>query len=384
MRFSRVLMIVLIFTAGLIIGSGVMAFYSLPSAAFLPASQVTAPLPTPTLLPDAIFAELDAQDQVLINLYERVSPSVVHIISRTQAVSPFFGVQSSEGTGSGFFYDEAGHVVTNYHVIQGASEVDVILSNGESIPASLAGVDPYNDLAVLAIDVPPEVAAPLEMGDSGTLRVGQTVVAIGNPFGLERTLTTGTVSALGRRLETESGALVGQAIQTDAAINPGNSGGPLLDTRGRVIGINTAINSPTGASVGIGFAVPASVIQRVVPELIANGRYSHANIGLQVAELGTEVTPGSDTVTRGLLIVDLDANGPADRAGLRAAQISARRGRYVFSGGDIIVALDGQPMYSRDDLLIYLEDHFRPGDAVMVTVMRDGRAQDVQVTLGSR
>lgn len=384
MRFSRVLMIVCIFVAGLLIGGGVMAFYGLPAAGLFPAAQVMAPVPTPTLLPDSIFAELDAQDQVLINLYERVSPSVVHIISRTQAVSPFFGLQSREGTGSGFFYDEAGHIVTNYHVIEGASEVDVILSNGESIPARLAGIDPYNDLAVLAIDVSADLALPLEMGDSDTLRVGQTVVAIGNPFGLERTLTTGTVSALGRRLETESGALVGQAIQTDAAINPGNSGGPLLDTRGRVIGINTAINSPTGASVGIGFAVPASVIQRVVPELIADGRYSHPDIGLQVAELGTEVTPGSDTVTRGLLIVDIDANGPADRAGLRAAQISARRGRYVFSGGDIIVALDGQPMYSRDDLLIYLEDHFRPGDSVTVTVMRDGQPREVQVVLGSR
>src|SRR5690606_9522288 len=202
------------------------------------------------------------------NLYERVSPSVVHIISRTQTLSPFFGMRAREGTGSGFFYDTQGHIVTNYHVIERAFEVDVVLVTGDSVPAQIVGVDPYNDLAVLKVDAPADVTVPLEMGDSDALRVGQTVVAIGNPFGLERTLTVGIVSALGRRLETEAGALVGQAIQTDAAINPGNSGGPLLDTRGRVIGVNTAINSPTGASVGIGFAVPASVIKRVVPELI--------------------------------------------------------------------------------------------------------------------
>jgi S1-C subfamily serine protease len=225
---------------------------------------------------------------------------------------------------------------------------------------------------------------PLEYGSSSEIRVGQTVVAIGNPFGLDRTLTTGIVSALGRRLQTQQGALVGQAIQTDAAINPGNSGGPLLDMRGRVIGINTAINSPTGASVGIGFAVPVDVIKRVVPELIANGRYAHPDIGLQVAELGTEVTPGSDSVSRGLLIVDVESGGPADQAGLQAAQVSARRGRYVFSGGDIIVAINGQPMYSRDDMLIYLEDHFRPGDVITVTIVRNRQTQDVSLTLSAR
>src|SRR5690606_2148922 len=187
-----------------------------------------------------------------------------------------------------------------------------------------------------------------------------------------------------RRLQTQQGALVGQAIQTDAAINPGNSGGPLLDMRGRVIGINTAINSPTGASVGIGFAVPVDVIKRVVPELIANGRYAHPDIGLQVAELGTEVTPGSDSVSRGLLIVDVESGGPADQAGLQAAQVSARRGRYVFSGGDIIVAINGQPMYSRDDMLIYLEDHFRPGDVITVTIVRNRQTQDVSLTLSAR
>jgi S1-C subfamily serine protease len=342
-------------------------------------------LPTATLLPESVYAGIDAFDQVIINLYERVGPSVVHLISRTQTISPFWGRSSREGTGSGFFYDTQGHIVTNYHVIQGAFEVDVVLANGDSVPGQVVGVDPYNDLAVLKVDLPTAAIVPLEIGDSTTVRVGQTVVAIGNPFGLERTLTTGIVSALGRRLETESGALVGQAIQTDAAINPGNSGGPLLDVRGRVIGVNTAINSPSGGSVGIGFAVPSSVIQRVVPELIANGRYRHADLGVEVAELGTEVTPGQNSpVRRGLLIVQIPRGSAAAQAGLRAAEITVQRGRYLFSGGDIITAVNGEPMFSRDDLSIYLEEHFRPGDTVTLTIAREGQMLDVPVILGAR
>lgn len=379
-RLFRLLMMVGIFGAGLVIGGIVVA--SMPGSAGSQAAL--SPVPTATLLPENLYAEMDARDQVIINLYDRVSPSVVHIISRQQNLNFFFGAYSSEGTGSGFLIDTAGHVLTNNHVVANASEIDVILATGDTVPATLVGVDRENDLAVLKIDIAPELAVPLEYGNSSDVRVGQTVVAIGNPFGLDRTLTTGIISALGRRLQTSQGALVGQAIQTDAAINPGNSGGPLLDMRGRVIGINTAINSPTGGSVGIGFAVPVDVIKRVVPELIAHGRYPHPDIGLQVAELGTEVTPGRDSVARGLLIVDVTTNGPADAAGLRAAQVSARRGRYVFSGGDIIVAIDGQPVYSRDDLLIYLEDHFRPGDVVTVTIVREGQTQDVTLTLSAR
>lgn len=379
-RLFSFVLVVVIFGIGLVIGG--MVFANTPVASIVPLA--VSPVPTATLLPDSVYAEMDARDQVLINLYDRVSPSVVHIISRQQNINPFFGRYSSEGTGSGFFIDTEGHILTNYHVIANASEVDVILANGDSVPASLVGSDRENDLTVLRIDIAPEMIVPLEYGSSSEIRVGQTVVAIGNPFGLDRTLTTGIVSALGRRLQTQQGALVGQAIQTDAAINPGNSGGPLLDMRGRVIGINTAINSPTGASVGIGFAVPVDVIKRVVPELIANGRYAHPDIGLQVAELGTEVTPGSDSVSRGLLIVDVESGGPADQAGLQAAQVSARRGRYVFSGGDIIVAINGQPMYSRDDMLIYLEDHFRPGDVITVTIVRNRQTQDVSLTLSAR
>ena len=382
MSLRRWFAFLIVFGAGLLVGGAVVALTTtMDSVPLAPVQQE--PLATP--LPDSVFAELDAQDQVLVNLYERVSPSVVHIISRQQRVNPFFGTQSREGTGSGFFYDEQGHIVTNFHVIENADEVDVILADGESVPAQLVGVDRYNDMAVLKIDASQQLATPLEIGDSSVLRVGQTVVAIGNPFGLDRTLTTGKVSALGRRLETQAGALVGQAIQTDAAINPGNSGGPLLDTRGRVIGINTAINSPTGASVGIGFAVPASVIRRVVPELIANGRYLHADLGVEVAELGTEVTPRSDSAIRnGLLVVDVERGGPAAQANIQPAQIFTQRGRYVFSGGDIITAIEGVPVISRDDLLIYLEENFRPGDTVTLIVVRDGQTMNIEVALGVR
>lgn len=379
LTFRVVFLLLLI---GILIGSGgVTALMSLnpQNAALIPARF--SGVPTATLIPDAIFAELDALDQVMINLYDRVSPSVVHIISQTQDYSPFYGITAREGTGSGFVYDTSGHIVTNYHVIEGATELDVLLANGESLAARVVGLDSYYDLAVLKIDVDPSLITPLTFGDSDLLRVGQTVVAIGNPFGLERTLTTGTVSALGRRLETESGALIGQAIQTDAAINPGNSGGPLLDSRGRVIGINTAINSPSGGSVGIGFAVPSAVVVRVVPELIANGHYAHPSLGITVVELSTEVTSNSEDLSRGLLIYQIDPASPASQSGLRAAEVFRQRGRYYFQGGDTIIAINGQAVVSRNDMLIYLDENFRPGDTVTLTVVRDGQQFDVTVTL---
>jgi S1-C subfamily serine protease len=339
--------------------------------------------PTPTLLPETVYSDLDARDRATINLYQRVSPSVVHISSSSQMFNPFYGPTAQEGTGSGFVYDKHGHIITNNHVISGADQLDVLLSTGETYPAKVVGADKYYDVAVIQIDAPADRLLPLELGDSSQILVGQSVIAIGNPFGLDRTMTTGIISALGRRLETEQGALLGQAIQTDAAINPGNSGGPLLDARGRVIGMNTAINSPTGGSVGIGFAVPVNVVKRVVPDLISKGRYAHASLGIQVAELGTEINPGTGSaITSGLLIVDMESGGPADKAGLRAAQISTRRGRYVFSGGDIIVAVDGQPVTTRSDMLVYIDSSFRPGDQATLTVMRDNKRVDVPVTLG--
>ena len=327
--------------------------------------------------------DLDARDQVIIDLYQRTSPSVVHIISRRHVDNLFYGIDAREGTGSGIVYDDQGHIITNLHVIEGANDVDVLLPNGDSVPASFVGADSYYDLAVIKIDVPPGMLQPITLGDSESLRVGQTVVAIGNPFGLDQTLTTGTVSALGRRLETELGTLIGQAIQTDAAINPGNSGGPLLNTRGEVVGINTAINSPFGGSVGIGFAVPSNVVTRVVPELILKGIYAHPALNIDVLELGAEVTPPQG-LTQGLLITRVEPNSGAYLAGLRPTQVTLQGGRYYFSGGDIVVAVDGQAIASRSDLQLWIDENYRPGELVMIDIIRDNQLIQVQVALGSR
>lgn len=332
----------------------------------------------------AALSELDARDQVIIDLYQQANPSVVHIISRKQVRNLFYGVTSSEGTGSGFVYDDQGHIITNLHVVDGADSVDVLLAGGQTFTATVVGTDPYYDLAVLQIDAPQANLQALPLGDSDALRVGQTVIAIGNPFGLDRTLTTGTVSALGRRLETEKGALIGQAIQTDAAINPGNSGGPLLNTHGEVVGINTAINSPSGGSVGIGFAVPSSVVKQVVPSLITEGHYDHPSLGVDVLELGTEITPPNKDITQGLLVAKLQAGSGAQDAGLQPVQVTVQRGRYIFNGGDVITAIDGKTMTSRSDLELWIDSNYRPGDTVTLDIIRDGKPLKLQVTLGTR
>lgn len=368
---------------GFILGL-IAAFEVLPRTALKTAAQDTPTLiPTPTPLADSVYAELDARDQIMINLYDRINPSVVHISSSQNVPDFFYGTSPQEGTGSGFLYDDQGHIVTNNHVVSGADSLDVLLSNGLNLPATVVGTDSYYDLAVVKIDLPAGTASPLTLGDSDALKVGQTVIAIGNPFGLDRTLTTGVISALGRRIETDAGTAIGQAIQTDAAINPGNSGGPLLDAHGRVVGINTAINSPSGGSVGIGFAVPVNIIKQVVPSLIKDGHYIHPSLGVQVAEIGTEVTSNDANIQRGLLIVQMDAGGAAEKAGLQAATITGRRGRYVVSGGDIITAVGGKLVSSRNDLLLILEENYRPGDSVDITVVRDGKTITQTVTLGS-
>lgn len=322
---------------------------------------------TPNVLDNMAYP---SASDLVSDIYDEVNPSVVHIISRTETYSRFYGVSAQEGTGTGFVYDDAGHIVTNFHVIDGATEIDIILDGGEAVPAQVVGYDRYYDLAVLQIPTDILAAKPLTLVDTANLRVGQPVMAIGNPFGLERTLTTGIISALGRQLETEQGALIGEAIQTDAAINPGNSGGPLLDVDGNVIGVNTAINSPSGGSVGIGFAVPASVVARVIPELINNGRYVHPYLAVQVIELGTEVAPPENGPTRGLLAVDVLRGSRTARADIRTAEVRLSRGRYIFTGGDIITAVGEQPVYSKDDLLLAIDSGYRPGDEITLTVQR--------------
>ena len=334
---------------------------------------------TPTPLPPQTTGEVDVAEQRIINVYERVSPSVVHITSRSQVFDFWRGAVPQEGSGSGFVLDKEGNIVTNHHVIEDAQTVEVLLAGGTAYPAQLVGTDPYNDLAVVHIDAPAELLVPVEIGSATNLRVGQRVIAIGNPFGLDWTLTTGVVSALGRTIETENGQALGEVIQTDAAINPGNSGGPLLDSAGQVVGVNTAIRSPSGGSVGIGFAIPAETIRRVIPELIARGYYPHPWTGFSAYELTYELTPSESGPEHGLLIVDIAPGGPAEQAGLLAAQAERQGRQILFDGGDILVAADGHALRSRDELTILLENQKQVGDTVTLTVVRDG--EEIETTL---
>ncbi len=343
-------------------------------------------VPAPTLAPPPaeVLTMLDAEEAATTSIYEQAGPSVVHITSRSQVYDFWRGVVPQEGTGSGFIYDTLGHIVTNNHVVSGASEIEVVLADGTVLPATVVGTDTFFDLAVLQVDASQITSAPLPLGNADSLRVGQHVLAIGNPFGLDRTLTTGIISALDRTIESDSGAVIGNAIQTDAAINPGNSGGPLLNTRGQVIGVNAAIQSVSGGSVGIGFAVPISTVQHVIPDLIAHGSYRHPSLLITVAELGVEISPGQNTPQHGLLITAMDNNSPAAQAGLQAAQAQRQGRRVVYVSGDIITAIDGQAVSSRDDLTLYLEKNTLPGDTVTLTIDRDGEVKDITVTVGEQ
>ncbi|HFE65997.1 MAG TPA: trypsin-like serine protease [Chloroflexi bacterium] len=335
---------------------------------------------TPTPLPDNVLAPIDVEEQLVTNLYERVGPSVVHITTRVVTMDFFFGPTASEDTGSGFVYDKEGHIITNFHVIQNAETIEVGLSDALTVPARVVGVDPPNDLAVLKVDAPPEQLFPLELGSSADLRVGERAIAIGNPFGLDRTLTTGVISALGRPLRAESGVTIFNVIQTDAAINPGNSGGPLLDSRGRVIGVNTAIKA--GAQ-GIGFAVPVDTVRRVVPALIADGKYEHPWLGFQ----GYTITPALAEalqlpVEQGILVAQMYQNGPAHQTGLRGAQQELIIGnRRYLVGGDIVTAVNGQPVTDWMSLFEYLELQTQVGDSVTLTIIRDGQTIELELVL---
>jgi S1-C subfamily serine protease len=332
--------------------------------------------------PRAITArgELAADELATIQIFEQSSPSVV-FISTSQRVRDFWTrnlFSVPRGTGSGFVWDKFGHVVTNHHVIAGAAEANVRLNDGRSYNAQLVGASPAHDLAVLRISVAFNQPPPVPIGTSGDLRVGQKVFAIGNPFGLDYTLTSGLVSALDRSIETEQGQPIEHLIQTDAAINPGNSGGPLLDSAGRLIGINTAIFSPSGAYAGIGFAVPVDTVNRVVPQLIAMGRYIRPSLGITIDEdLNRLVTRQLDV--DGVLVIQIQPGSAAERAGLRGTRLNP--GGDIVPG-DIITALGGEPVESVSQLLSRLDDH-RVGDRVRLDIWRAGQALALDVVLQS-
>ena len=331
-------------------------------------------------------------EQEIIDVYDEAGQAVVNITNRSYGFDFFMNPVPQEGTGSGFVYDSAGHIITNYHVIEGADELFVTLPDETSVSAQVVGADASNDLAVIKVDAPAELLHPVPLGESDSLRVGQFVVAIGNPFGLERTLTVGVVSALGRVIESPDERFIGEIIQTDAAINPGNSGGPLLDLTGRVIGVNTAIFSPSRASAGIGFAVPVDTVRLVVPSLIERGYFPHPWLGVgtvwtlnpERAEVLREVGMNVP-MDQGILVVEVVRGSPADRAGLRGGQQQVRIGRYVLPvGGDIVTAIDGEAITGDRDLIRFLDIETNVGQTVQVTVYRDGEEMTIPVTLGER
>jgi S1-C subfamily serine protease len=391
MRFSESRTIVTGVIALLLIGLGCNAAGLAVTAPRAVPTAVAVQVITATPPPATVEASNPLEAQV-IAVYENVSPAVVNITNRGYVYDFFMQAVPQEGSGSGFVYDQAGHIVTNYHVIENAEELSVTLANGKVYDAKIIGVDPTNDLAVIGLNANVDLPDPIVLGDSGNLRVGQFVVAIGNPFGLERTLTTGVISALGRVIQSpEDNRFIGEAIQTDASINPGNSGGPLLDLKGRVIGVNSQIISPSQASAGIGFAVSANTVRRVVPELIARGYYPHPWLGATMLTL----TPANVNVFRdggmqvpveaGLLVSEVTPRGPANEAGIRGGDRAMRVGRYqLLLGGDIITAINGKPVGDFQELTVYLETQTKVGDSVQVTIVRDGQEQTLAVTLGEQ
>jgi S1-C subfamily serine protease len=323
--------------------------------------------------------ELASDEKATIEIFENASPSVVFITTE-QRVRNFWSRNAfsvPKGTGSGFIWDDLGHVVTNFHVIAGASGASVRLNDGRSLDSVLVGASPAHDLAVLRINVEFDRPPPVPVGTSNDLKVGQKVFAIGNPFGLDYTLTGGLVSALDRSLTEENGVVIDHLIQTDAAINPGNSGGPLLDSAGRLVGINTAIYSPSGAYAGIGFAVPVDTVNRVVPELIASGKYTRPSLGIEVDERFNHVL-SEQLKTSGVFILKVAPASPAEKAGLRGAQMDSR-GRVI--AGDVILAIDAQPVKDVSSLFARLND-YSIGDKVTLQILREGRRTDVSILLG--
>jgi S1-C subfamily serine protease len=313
---------------------------------------------------------LGADELANIDLFKRLSPSVVHITT-LEVARDFFSrsvQQVPRGTGTGFVWDTQGHVVTNFHVIQGADAARVTLADQSTHRATLVGAFPDRDLAVLKIALPREKLMPIPVGSSRDLQVGQRVYAIGNPFGLDQTLTTGIVSALNREIDSANQRTIRGVIQTDAAINPGNSGGPLLDSAGRLIGVNTAIYSPSGASAGIGFAIPVDEVNRIVPRLIRDGRITRPALGVAAAP---EQLHRALRLPDGVALLQVTPRGPAEKAGL---QPFSRAADGSIIGGDVITAINDEPVHNLDDMLTLLEKR-QPGDTVTLSVWRNGRTR---------
>ncbi len=358
------------------VGSAILLGIPLPAAGQTPSALPSAA--TPAADPGRTFTP---EERTNIAVYEAVNRSVVNINTKATVATGLLLIEvPSDGAGSGIVLDNRGHVLTNFHVVDGAREIQVLLFDGSSHAASVVGFDPETDVAVVKVDAPADLLQPVAFGTSNDLRVGQRVFAIGNPFGLERTLTTGIISSLNRSLPTRTGRTIKSIIQTDAAINPGNSGGPLLDSSARLIGMNTAIASRTGQSAGVGFAIPVGTLARIVPQLIKRGRVIRPDAGIsQVYQADA-----------GLVVATLSPGGPAERAGIRGFRVvreRRRQGPFMVeterldrSGADVIVAVAGQAVRSADDFLSAVESK-NPGENVLITVQREGHRLDIPLVL---
>lgn len=386
----RMMLLLLLVLAVLACTCNGQEFLLAPTSNPPPAQEPIVLVATPTQLPEGFTAELDKQDVLLINLYQRANPAVVNV----EVLVEQGGTRVPLGTGSGFVMDGEGHIVTNAHVVEQADGVRVTFSDGGVAEARILGQDPYSDLAVIQVDVSPGRLVSLQLGDSSALQVGQGVIAIGNPFGLEGTMTVGIISALGRTLPAQvlrdGGTFSNpEIIQTDAAINPGNSGGPLLDTFGRVVGVNTAIRSTVvGVNSGVGFAVPVNAVKKIVPHLIEEGTYHYPYLGIS-SRGGLNLAEVADAlglpVTRGVLVLEVTPGTAADRAGLRGGDHDVEVfGETIRAGGDVITAIDGYELRDFDDLVAYLVRETEVGQRVALTVVCDGEELEIPVTLGER
>lgn len=350
---------------------------------------------------------LAAYENTLTDIYNQVSPSVVNIrvVGGEQSLTfdpdlfpdmpdlPESHIPQSQSLGSGFVWDNQGHIITNNHVISGAEKIEVTFADGTVVIAEVIGTDPDSDLAVIKIDLPAEQLKPVQLANSEDTRVGQLAIAIGNPFGLEGTMTVGIVSALGRSLPASDGLSGGpvynipDVIQTDAPINPGNSGGVLLNAQGELIGVTAAIESPVRANAGIGFVIPTSIVERVVPQLIETGSFSHPFLGITGISLFPDLATAMnlDKDQHGAMVAEVVSGGPADKAGLQGSDSEATiEGVSMGIGGDVIVAIDGEPVNDMDDLIAYLSASTQVGQVVNLTVLRGGSEQDIDVTLQAR
>lgn len=324
------------------------------------------------------------QEDLLINLYNQTNPAVVNITVYQQTPQGIVPV----GTGSGFVFDDKGRIVTNAHVVQDAEQLDVTFSDGQIQSAETIGVDRNSDLAVIQVEKVPDMVLPLPLGNMQELAVGQTVVAIGNPFGLDGTLTKGIISALGRTIPALTPFSIPQAIQTDAAINPGNSGGPLLDLHGHVIGINAQIETDgqSQSNSGVGFAIPVNIVNQVIPELISKGKYEWSWLGVRGGDVNPSLIKAMNLpIAAGAYLVEVTPGGPAEQAGIRGADKQQLvNGRAVEVGGDVVIAIDGKSINTFNDLLVYIALETRPGREVTLTIVRNGKENDLNLLVGSR